>query len=82
MLGIQAENFVKKSGKSSTDVKREMYLTIHELLDRKPEGISLKSTSASIALQAGYSKDTVLEIFKLMEEAGEIQISEGLVKKQ
>lgn len=72
---------VKKTKKSSTDLKKEIWLGIHAILDKKPKGTKIEPIIARFALSSGFSKQTIQDIVTLMVEAQEIEIENGTAKK-
>lgn len=60
-------------GKNSTELKKNIYLEIEALLKKKKK-VNIHQVSAYFALRTGFSKETILGIFKLMEESGIIDI--------
>lgn len=68
-----------KRGETAADVRRKLAKWISEKLVRENE-LDVKECIANYALETGYSKDFVRDIFTLMEEAGRIVIKNGVAK--
>lgn len=70
---------MKSRGETAADVRRKLAKWISAKLEREKE-LDVKECTANYALETGYSKEFVRDIFSLMEEAGRIVVKNGIAK--
>lgn len=72
---------VKKTKKTAADIKKEVWLGIHDVINSNPK-LPINTIIARFTLRTGFKRQTIQEIVEAMVEAGEIDINEkGVAKK-